>query len=67
MTESAPTAQNYRDHALRLRESARVAARADSRDGMLSIALNYERLARTIECDTTARKIQRAFGFGSFA
>jgi len=65
MTESAPTANKYREYALRLRASARVAARADSKNSMLSTALDYERLARTIDYRTAARKIvQRALGFG---
>ena len=61
MIDSAPTAKKYRAHALKLRKAAKVVMGSDSRAGLLAIALNYDRLARTIESATPARKIQRAF------
>jgi hypothetical protein len=66
MIDSAPTAKKYRDHALRLREAAKAAMGSDSKAGLLSIARNYDGLARKIESATAARKFNSVFGFGSF-
>ena len=61
MTESAPAAKRYRNHALKLRQEAKDTS-PDNAARLRLVADNYEGLARTIESAITARKLQRAFG-----
>jgi hypothetical protein len=61
MVGSAITAKKHWDHALRIREAAKVVVSTASRAGMLSMALDYEHLAKSIESATTRRKLHWAF------
>jgi len=48
MTESAPTAKNYRDYAVKLRQAANDMG-PENRAYLLSFADNYDNMATAIE------------------
>ena len=61
MTESAPTAKNYRAYAVRLRQEANDMIGPDNQAFLRSFADNYDSMATSIE-SATALEMQRAFG-----